>query len=168
MKNAMKNAFTGLILFSLTALAASAAGAQEGALVKLTSEVLKEVQVVNDKGEEETRLVPASSAMPGEVLTFVIGYVNEGEEEADDIVLTNPVSEQMVYVGGSATGDATVVTFSVDGGVTYGTPDALTVVGEDGSEHRARPSDYTHIRWQLTQPVPPGGKGVVGFKASVK
>lgn len=164
----MKNNCTALLLLLITTLTASPAVSQEGPLVKLTSEVLKEVQVVNDKGEEETRLVPASSAMPGEVLTFTISYFNEGEAEAGQIVLTNPVPEHMTYVGGSATGEGTVVTFSVDGGVTYGTPDALTVQGEDGRERRARASDYSHIRWQLTQPVPPGGKGAVGFKASVK
>jgi len=164
----MKRTCTAVILLFLTTLTASAAAAQDGALVKLKSEVLKEIQVVNEKGETETRLVPASSAMPGEVLTFTISYTNEGDEEATDIILTNPVPEHMVYEGGSAKREGALTSYSVDGGTTYGAPDSLTVTGDDGKERGAVPSDYTHIRWQLTKPVPPDEGGVVNFKASVK
>jgi uncharacterized repeat protein (TIGR01451 family) len=111
--------------------------AQDGAMVKLKTEVLKEVEVVNEKGEKETRLVPASSAMPGESLTFTVSYTNEGEGEARDIVLTNPVPEHMVYEGESAGAEATVITFSVDGGVSYGAADSLNVTDESGNERQA-------------------------------
>jgi uncharacterized repeat protein (TIGR01451 family) len=142
--------------------------AQDGATVKLKSEVLKEVEVVNEKGEKEIRLVPVSSAVPGESLTFTISYSNEGEQEARDIVLTNPVPEHMVYEGKSVEGEGTVMTFSVDGGVSYGAADSLTVTDENGNERQAIPSDYTHIRWQLKEPVLPGGSGTVSFRARVK
>ena len=164
----MKRICTAVILLFLTTLTASAAAAQDGALVKLKSEVVKEIQVVNEKGEAETRLVPASSAMPGEVLTFTISYINEGDEEATDIILTNPVPEHMVYEGGSAEREGTVTSYSVDGGVSYGAPESLTVTGDDGNDRRAIPSDYTHIRWQLVEPIPPGENGSVSFRASVK
>lgn len=164
----MKRTCTAQILSLLFTLMAATAMAQDGAMVKLKSEVLKETQVVNEKGETETRLVPVTSAIPGEVLTFMTRYTNEGDEEARDIVLTNPVPEHMVYEGGSSRGEGTVTTFSVDGGTTYGALDSLTVTGDDGKERRAVPSDYTHIRWQLVDPVPPGGSGAVSFRAGVK
>ncbi len=164
----MKRTCTAMILLLVTTLTPMVAGAQDGALVKLKSEVLKETQVVNEKGEPETRFVPVTSAKPGDVLTFTISYINEGEVEAKEIVLTNPVPEHMVYEGKSAEEEGTVTTFSVDRGVTYGLADSLTVTGEDGKERQAMPSDYTHIRWQLLKPVPPGGTGAVNFRASVK
>ena len=133
----MKRTCIALILFLLTTITTATAAAQDGALVKLKSEVLKEIQVVNEKGETETRLVPASSAIPGEVLTFTISYTNEGDEEATDIILTNPVPEHMVYEGGSAEGEGTVITYSVDGGVNYDTADSLKVAGEDGEKRKA-------------------------------
>jgi len=164
----MKRTCTAVILLFLTTLTASAAMAQDGAMVKLKSEVLKEQEFVNEEGEKETRLVPASSAMPGESLTFTISYTNEGEEEARDIILTNPVPEHMVYEGESVEGEGTVIAFSVDGGVSYGAADSLTVTDENGNERQAVPSDYTHIRWKLVEPVPAQGSGVVSFRASVK
>jgi hypothetical protein len=41
--------------------------ARDGAMVKLKTEVLKEVEIVNEKGEKEIRLVPASRATPTRV-----------------------------------------------------------------------------------------------------
>jgi hypothetical protein len=76
---------TIVILSVFFALMAATAVAQDAAMVKLKSEVFKELEVVNEKGEKEIRLVPASSAKPGESLTFTIRYTNDGEEEARDI-----------------------------------------------------------------------------------
>ena len=164
----MKSTKTVLFLFLLFVLSAGIAAAQDGALVMLKSEVLKETQIVNEQGEKETRLMPVSSAMPGDVLTFSISYVNEGDEDARDLVLTNPVPEHMIYEGGSAEKEGTVTSYSTDGGGTYGAPDSLTVTGDDGKERTALPSEYTHIRWQLVEPVAPGGNGTVTFRARVK
>ena len=164
----MRRTCTALILFFLFLITAATAAAQDGALVKLKSEVLKETQIVNEKGEKETRFMPVSSAMPGELLTFSISYTNEGDEEATDIVLTNPVPENMVYEGESAAGEGSRISYSVDGGVTYGAPDSLSVTGDDGKERTALPSEYTHIRWQLVEPVAPVGNGTVTFRARLK
>ena len=164
----MKHTFTALTFLFLSTVTAAAALAQDGALVKLTSEVLREVVTVDGSGTKITQLVPATSAMPGEVLTFTVNYINEGDEEATDIVLTNPIPEHMLYEAGSAAGEGSRISYSLDGGATYGAPDSLSVTDDDGKERGAVPSDYTHIRWQLIDPVPAGGSGRVSFKASVK
>ena len=164
----MKRTFTALTFIFLSMVIAAAATAQDGALVKLTSEVLREVVTVDESGTKITQLVPATSAMPGEVLTFTINYINEGDGEATDIVLTNPIPEHMVYQGGSAEREGVTTTYSADGGGTYGLRESLTVTGDDGRKRKAIPSDFTHIRWQLIDPVPAGGSGRVSFKASVK
>jgi len=164
----MKRNFALLTLFFFMMLVPAAAAAQDGALVKLESEVLKEVEDVDETGTAVVRLVPVTNAVPGELLTFSISYTNEGDEEATDIVLTNPVPENMVYEGESAAGEGSRISYSVDGGVTYGAPGSLSVTGDDGKKRQAVPSDYTHIRWQMVDPVPAGGSGEVSFKASVK
>ena len=61
----MKLHLAVLILFILTMLVPAAAAAQDGALVKLKSEVLKEVDIVDETGATVVRLVPATNAMPG-------------------------------------------------------------------------------------------------------
>jgi uncharacterized repeat protein (TIGR01451 family) len=156
-----------LILTVLLSVA-GAAQAQETALVNLRSEVLREIEVVNEEGKKEIQLVPAPSAMPGEVLVFRIVYTNEGSEPAENVQLTNPVPEQMVYEEGSAKSGGTVVTFSVDGGKSFAEPGSLTVTGEDGRQRPAEPADYTHIRWQLVEPVPQNRGGSVSFRARLK
>lgn len=158
---------TVFILVLLVFLSGSAL-AQDAALVSLRSEVLREVEEINEKGEKEIRLVPAPSAMPGEVLIFRIVYTNEGVEAADNVQLTNPVPEHMVYEGGSAKGEGATVTFSVDDGLTFDVPAALTVVDENGKTRPAEAADYTHIRWKIDEPVPSGREGTVSFRARLK
>jgi uncharacterized repeat protein (TIGR01451 family) len=164
----MRSSSAVTTVLAILLLAAGVAWAQETALITLRSEVLREVEVQNEQGEKETRLVPAPRAMPGDVLVFRINYTNGGSEPARDVQLTNPVPEQMVYEGGSATGDKTAIYFSVDGGQTFAEPGSLTVIGEDGKPKPAQPADYTHIRWQIDGSVPPGGGGTVSFKARLK
>jgi len=149
-------------------LSAGAALAQDVSPVTLASEVLKEVEAVNEKGEKEIRLIPVASAMPGEILIFRVTYRNEGTEPATNIQLTNPVPGEMLYIGGTAEGKGTDVAFSVDGGQSFAQPAALTVTAGDGTKRPAEPADYTHIRWQIKDPVPPGREGSVSFRARLK
>ncbi len=68
-------------------------------------------------------------------------------------------------------GDGTDITYSVDGGKTFATPDKLTVAIKDKSgKDSVRPAvaqDYTHIRWLLKQNVAPGQSGAVRFRAMI-
>jgi uncharacterized repeat protein (TIGR01451 family) len=164
----MKRRNVTVFILVLLVFLSGSAFAQDAALVSLRSEVLREVEEVNDKGEKETRLIPAPSAMPGEVLIFRIVYTNEGGDAAENVQLTNPVPEHMVYEEGSAKGEGATVTFSVDGGLTYDVPAVLTVVDENGKTRPAEPADYTHIQWKIGEPVPPGREGVVSFRARLR
>jgi len=164
----MRRAEKVFVLLFFFFLSAGAAMAQDASPVTLVSEVLKEVEAVNEKGEKEVRLVPVASAMPGEVLIFRVTYRNEGTEPAANVQLTNPVPGEMVYIGGTAEGKGADVAFSVDSGQSFARPAALTVTAEDGTKRPAEPADYTHIRWQIQDPVPPGREGTVSFRASLK
>jgi len=152
----------------LTCLASGPVQAQEGRHLELKSTVEKETVTVNARGEEEIVVMPADTVLPGDTVILTTRYSNVGDEAADKVVITNPVPEQLVYVGGSAKGEGTDITFSVNGGQTYEVPERLTVVGEDGRARPAQPADYTHIRWTVNKSIIPGNEGQVSFRAALK
>jgi uncharacterized repeat protein (TIGR01451 family) len=142
--------------------------AQEPGQVTLESMIQKEIEVVNEAGEKEIQLVEAGNAIPGDELIFTITYTNQGVEPAENVVLVNPLPENTEYIGGSAGGEATTITFSVDEGGSYDLPDKLRIIGEDGQQRTALVQEYTHIRWVLTGPLSPGKSGKVYFRVRLK
>ncbi len=158
------------LLFVLVALLTMAAGPVLGQVnsgIQLDAVAEIEVQVVNDKGETQIHRQEASLVVPGDEVIYSIKYVNVGDEPVDDVVITNPIPEHMLFrlMDGSESG--VQVTMSVDGGQQYAAPEELTVTSEDGGQRPAKPQDYTHIRWAFDSPVEPGGKGSVGFRAQL-
>lgn len=126
--------------------------------------VQKETVVVNEAGESEAQLVAAELVVPGETVFYTITFTNVGAEPADNIVITNPIAEDLMYVDGSAFGAGMDILFSVDGGVTFATASELTV--GDGDEVRgARASDFTHVRWVMQNDLEAGAQGLVRFAA---
>ncbi|MDH3645311.1 MAG: hypothetical protein OER80_00925 [Gammaproteobacteria bacterium] len=157
----MKNLFMTMIIF-LPALTFA-----EGA-VQLQTSAQKEEVVLNEKGETESRLVPVTTVVPGDQVIYTITFSNKGDTEAEAVTITDPVPEQMRYVDGSAFGGGTDILFSVDGGKSFGAPDTLIVVDAVGGERPARAEDYTHIRWTMRSPLPPGKQGHARFKAELR
>ena len=145
----------------------AAAGLATGAGGSIELRAIAEVEetFVNEVGETETRLVPASTVIPGTEVLYTIQYTNVSEEPADNVRITNPIPESMVLVEGSVVGDGAELTFSADGGKTYASPEELTVLEEDCTERLAHATDYTHIRWELNQTIAAGEGGDVGFRA---
>jgi uncharacterized repeat protein (TIGR01451 family) len=142
--------------------------AQEPGQVVLESLIQREIEIVNEDGEKEIKLVEAGNAIPGDELILTVSYTNQGTELAEDVVLINPVPEHTRYIGESAGGEETVITFSVDGGSAYGLPEKLTVTGEDGRPRTAKAQDYTHIRWIRANPLSPGKDGTVFFRVMLQ
>lgn len=142
--------------------------AQEPGQVTLESMIQKEIEVVNEDGEKEVQLVEAGNAIPGDELIFTVTYTNQGAEPAENVVLVNPVPEHTEYIGESAGGKATTITFSVDEGGSYDLPANLTVTGEDGQPRTAQAREYTYLRWVLTGPLSPGGSGKIFFRVRLK
>ncbi len=154
-----------IILFLVAAVGIAAAQDQP---IKITSSALVEKTVVNEKGEKELVRMPATKVLPGEEVVFVNTYRNEGIAPADNVVINNAIPEHMVYVGESATGENTAVTYSVDGGKTFGPLLELTVTEADGATRPAASLDVTNIRWTRTAPLPPGAEAQVEFIARLK
>jgi len=157
------------VLSMLMLLPFQAKAADQGAVeLKAVAEV--EVATNNDRGEKEVKRVEAAKAQvtPGDAVIFTTYYSNNGQEPASDIIINNPLPENMLYIDGAAEGSGTQAEFSVDKGKSFGTPDKLKIKEADGKERPASPSDYTHIRWILSRPLAPGGAGSVSFRARVK
>lgn len=157
-----------LIIAGLSLLLATPALA--AGKMSLTSRAEIEVTQISPKGQKETKRLDAAKAnvAPGDAVIFTTDYLNQGEQPATDVVITNPIPEHMLYLDDSAEGAGTRIVFSIDGGRSYAAPDQLVVKLADGKERPARGADYTHIRWILEGAVAPKGTGSVSFRAKVK
>ena len=149
-----------------SAPAAGTSAAQQNPIV-LKSIAESEITVKNAQGEPEKKRVPLVKALPGAEVIYTTTFTNQGNKPAGDIVVTDPIPANTTYVEGSAYGDKSVVTFSIDGGKSYAAPDKLIVKTADGHERPARPSDYTHIHWVYQGTLAPGQTGTVGFRVVV-
>ena len=152
-------------LLTLIALIASATGAFAQGQLNFQNIAQVEVEIRDENtGAVTTELRDADLVKPGEVVVFTSVFTNISEETAEEILVNNPVPENMVYIAFSARGESTVVNYSVDG-TNFGSPDNLTVVGEDGAERTARPEEYKEIQWVFDGELSPGESGEVSFKA---
>ena len=158
MQNLMKLALITTAFFS------PFAAAQEQGHLNVRTVVQKEEVTVNDAGETERRLVTADTVVPGDDVIYTITFTNISDEIAENIVITNPISENLTYVEGSAFGPGAVVEFSVDGGATYGAAGEL-MVGTNGGERPADAGDFTHVRWTMQNELEAGAQGMARFRA---
>lgn len=122
----------------------------------------------NDKGEMVKRLVPITKATPGSEVVYTITYQNKGNQPADKVVINDPIPAEVAYRDGTAFGSGSEIEFSIDGGKSFGKPEALKVTSKDGVTRPATGSDYTHIRWTLLNKVAPGSQGFVRFRAVIR
>jgi uncharacterized repeat protein (TIGR01451 family) len=155
----MKTLMSVFLLF----ISISAAAMAEGT-VDIRTVVQKEEVVINDEGESVKRLVDADVVIPGETVFYTITFRNVGDEPADDVVITNPIADSLVYVDGSAFGPGTDIQFSVDGGASFAAADELTVV-ENGIQRKAAAGDYTHVRWVMNNELAAGAQATARFAA---
>src|SRR5690242_7108546 len=136
---------TGLLAcLLLTAAAALAAQSLE-----LTTVAQQVKTTVDAKGVPHTQIVPLERALPGTEVVYTITYHNVGKQPAGDVVVSDPIPAHMNYMAGSAEGKDMEISFSIDGGKTWGKPEELTVKNADGTLSQAQPKDYTNIRWVL-------------------
>ncbi len=145
-----------------------AAWAQSNGHIQLTSKAEIEKEIVSPEGKKEVRRVPASKVVPGSEVVFTTAYENVSKEKAENAVITNPVPEHMIFSENSARGAGTIITFSIDNGKSFNIPANLIVLDAAGRKFPARAQDYTHIRWEMKDPLPPGAKGEVSFRAILK
>ena len=145
----------------LTFLAFTAAAQSH---IDVQTTVQKKEVFLNDTGEEEKRLVPAEKVLPGETVYYTITFTNTSDEVADNVVVTNPIAEELMYLDGSAFGPGMEIVFSVDGGETFAVADELNVT-DNGETRAAEAKDFTHVRWVMQNELEVGAKGSASFAA---
>lgn len=159
-----------ILLASIASIFAGHALTARAQTVEVVQKAEREVEVL-EKGVKVKKVAPVEKIVPGDDVVYTLTYTNKTGKPATDVAITNPVPKHTRYKDGSAAGDGTVITFSVDGGKTYATPDKLFVTIKDKSgKDVTRPAvaqDYTHIRWLVKQTLAPGQSGSVRFHAVV-
>lgn len=152
-------------LFTVCALMLGGTVVAEGnGHLEVMTMVQKEVVVEDENGETTTQLVEAQSVVPGEKVVYTITFRNVGDAAAENVVITNPISESLTYVAGSASNDTMQVEFSVDGGKTFAGADELRIV-DNGVERPATTQEYTHVRWVMRSELEVGAEGSASFAA---
>jgi uncharacterized repeat protein (TIGR01451 family) len=153
-----------LLLGMLTALTVQAAPASGS--IELQTVAQQQKVTVDKDGTKHTEMVPAARVLPGTEVLYTVNYSNTGAKPANAVVVNDPVPVHMSYVAGSAMGDNTTISFSVDGGKTWASSlDTLTVKNPDNTTRPATEKDCTNIRWVVNGNVAAGGKGSVSFRA---
>ncbi|NNE44095.1 MAG: DUF11 domain-containing protein [Gemmatimonadetes bacterium] len=160
----MRNVARATIALTLCLMLATAAAAEVEILVKAE----KEIELISPEGVAVTERVEADRVIPGDEVIYTIAYTNRSEEPAENVRITNPIPEHLIFTQVDESGSAkTAVTYSVDG-VHYDAPENLTIVDALGNARRAEATDFTHVRWTILEPLSPGEAGTVGFRAELQ
>ena len=153
--------FLVLVLVSMTTFA-TLVGATEP--VELRTQLVAEVRESAGTQERPTfRMVPATRLAQGQVVYYTVRITNPTPIFANKVQVSQMIPANTTYVAGSAAGPGADVEFSIDGGQRFASPNALKLA--DGVT-RAPPTRYTHIRWQLRNPLAPGATALARFRAT--
>ncbi|MDH5611777.1 MAG: hypothetical protein OEY66_04910 [Gammaproteobacteria bacterium] len=163
-KESFKLIFSMMILSSLFTANVFA----ENEKIVLTNKVLKQVIKKDKDGNITYDYVEPKTALPGDIMMYSITFENIGNDSAENIVINDPVPNNSKYRVGSAAGENTMISFSIDGGKNFGNPEELVVKDKNGKEWTAKPESYTHIRWVYNKALAPGQKGEITFKTQIK
>ncbi|RVU85727.1 DUF11 domain-containing protein [Leucothrix sargassi] len=154
---------------SALAAALSVAGVSFAAApIELSSTVQELISVVDEQGKTQFKAVAADAVVPGDRILYTTTFKNNSDKASDKIVITNPIPKNTRYLNGTAKGEHSVITFSVDNGKSWGTPQSLKVTQKDGTARAAEASDYTNIRWEYRRSLQPAEVETVSFQTQLK
>ncbi|MEM7252178.1 MAG: hypothetical protein AAF493_12205 [Pseudomonadota bacterium] len=156
-----------IALLSILSIAKVSHAASKGH-IELKTIVQKEVVELQADGKQTRTLVDAGTVTPKDEVIYTIFFTNVREQPVENIVIVDKVPPHTFYKADSAFGPATKVSFSVDGGKSFATPDSLRIRDSDGTERLARPTEYSHVRWVYEPELKKGQRGYVRFRAIVK
>jgi uncharacterized repeat protein (TIGR01451 family) len=155
----------GLLLTGALMLGQDGLAASDPISIKAIAEVEQSSQ---SHGRETTKLIQADRVVSGDTVIYTLEVRNTAATSVPRPVVTYPVPEHMAYTPDSAVGPGTEVTFSVDAGRSFDAPENLRIQEPGGELRVATAADYTHIRWQLKNPLKGNSVAFVRFRARVK
>ena len=156
----------GAAMFAAFVCAASASA--EAGSIELRAKAEKRLQTQRPDGTLDELFVPAGKVVPGDVVAYTIEARNISKDNADRVVITDPIPAEMQYLDGTADSAGAELLFSVDRGFRFDRPENLTVANEDGSRRPAVAGDYTHVRWVFAAPLAPAELRSVRFLAKLE
>jgi uncharacterized repeat protein (TIGR01451 family) len=124
-----------------------------------------ELRVVRDGVSD---FVPADRVRVGDEIFYTLRVRNAGDQPISEPKIIKLIPRNTRYVPGSAAGPSATVSFSTDGGKTFGPPESLIMNFVDKSARPATAADYTHIRWQLRHPLAPGATALLRFRCVLR
>ncbi len=121
-------------------------------------------QRTDSQGREIPHFIPATLLSQGETVYYTVRIRNPTAAFVPDVTVVQKIPANTSYIAGSAAGPSARVTYSIDGGQTFGSAARLQV-DVAGTMRAAAPQQYTHIRWQLRNPLAPGAVALARFRA---
>jgi uncharacterized repeat protein (TIGR01451 family) len=106
-----------------------------------------------------------AAASHADQLVYTARFTNRGDQLLDGVRITSAIPAELTYLPQSASGPASTILFSVDGGETFRPAAELEIARPDGTRRHADAVDYTHVRWVIDGAIDPGASGVVRFGA---
>jgi uncharacterized repeat protein (TIGR01451 family) len=155
----------GLPLAAAAILALHCLAASDPISIKAIAEVEQWRQI---HGRETSKLIPADRVVSGDTVIYTLEVRNTAPTSVPPPVVTYPVPEHMTYTADSAVGPGTEVSYSVDAGRNFDAAENLRIQEPGGELRAATAADYTHIRWQLKNPLKGNSVAFVRFRARVK
>lgn len=117
-------------------------------------------------------LETASEVEPGQTVEYAINYENAGDSVLNDIVVTGPVPSFTSYIAQSAyTAANASLQVSIDGGKKFESEPVKRMVTDASGktvEKIIPPSQYTHVRWSMKQPLTAGESQQFAYRSVVK
>jgi uncharacterized repeat protein (TIGR01451 family) len=152
----------GLLLLGLAAAAlgaepemtAAGAAIATGTDLLETEIVVEKLEPADPPSRPHARFVPAGRLETGDEVHYTIRVRNPGAAPVNDVQVTKRMPFGLHYLPGSAKGPACDIEFSADGGKTFA----------------AKPTngEYTHVRWSMRRPLPPGSTALLRFRAKFR
>lgn len=127
--------------------------------------------VQTDKAGNEI-LKQATEVAPGQVVEYELVYKNNGDSALTDLVITGPVPGTTSYLSKSAvTAAKAQLQVSIDGGNKFESEPVKRIVTDANGKKIEKiipPSQYTHLRWTMKQPLAAGETQKFAYRSVVK
>lgn len=120
----------------------------------LETEITAETFVPPARAGDPPRFAVARRLSAGDEVHYTIRVRNPGQQSVRDVQVTKRMPFGMQYLPGSAAGPSSDIEFSTDGGRSF--------------EARPETDDFSHLRWNLRRPLPPGATALLRFRATFR
>ncbi|TDI35791.1 MAG: DUF11 domain-containing protein [Acidobacteria bacterium] len=158
-------------LFGGPALAQEASSDSAGTM-QVEVSVLQEVVRIDESGREIVEHKPVGLVTPGTILAYTLHATNTGDGAVFDARIEDPIPHGTILLPDSVDVDDLTITASIDGGESWKSFPVFVATGKDAAGqpvYQQAPADsYTHLRWFLDGPLPPGATKEVSFKVQVR